>query len=83
MQCPLNKFAPMGAVGFDACMPKSPCTEDDQEFTFSECENSKRIKSYKWREPKICSEDSGKMLLPSEKVNCRGCGKGAYFNESS
>lgn len=81
--CPYSKFAPMGSVGQDACRPRPPCTDDDMEFTFGDCENGKRVKSYNWREPKICSEESGKMLHPTETANCRGCGKGSYFNESS
>jgi len=55
------------------------------EFTFTDCQNDKRIKQYQWREPKICSEDvgGGARLLADETVNCVGCGKGTAFNKGS
>ncbi|XP_065674397.1 endosome/lysosome-associated apoptosis and autophagy regulator family member 2 isoform X2 [Hydra vulgaris] len=94
--CEANTFSKGGAGVCEKCSedkyssPKSqecrirkPCTENDFDEYWTQCENGKTNKVYKWLEPQICSSTISNAVplpKPSEKVDCPPCNPGFYSN---
>ena len=81
-KCPEDTYSISGAYGVEYCEKSKPCTEDDYTIEYGECHKGERSMTYKWVEPKICTEHNG-VSLPqpvSKVVECRGCGRGQFLN---
>ena len=86
-KCASDHYSPPGSVGSTACKKRPPCTIEDYETKFTECNGDfKRDQQYFWREPKICNSlAEGAVQLPADAKNqpCRGCGRGEYRDDTN
>eukprot|EP00126_Sphaerothecum_destruens_P012668 Sdes_comp21703_c0_seq1m20279 len=81
----------------ERCVVRAPCTEADFHFEFGTCGADNRwVKTFTWREPKICAE--GALSLPAPLTeecppcnpgfhrqggDCVACGAGMYSNDDT
>lgn len=79
LACGDEEFSTIGSIGRSSCKPKRPCNKDDYSYTWSNCIDEIRTKTYLWNEPHICSDSSGVSLPPDEPGKpCATCNPGHY-----
>jgi len=79
LTCEAGKFARSGA---SICSDRPPCTEADFQWLFTDCTDSGvRTKYPEWYAPKICDENIGIHLPPSQPDQpCAPCNPGEEKN---
>lgn len=78
--CPDGYYARKGSIGFDSCIQKLPCTQNDYTSRLYPCKNGMRTKEYYWAEPQICNEElAPDVILPlSVEIPCEPCNAGFH-----
>ncbi len=73
--CPSTEYAPLGSA---VCFPRAPCTMDDYEFLYTECDSSWRMsKVAEWITPKICGGGVSKPATVYD-LPCFACPPGFF-----
>ena len=79
LDCPSGKYAPMGSVGREACLPMQPCTVHDYSPSYSLCIHNTTNRTYHWIQPEICDKTAVSLPGTEDNLPCEACSPGMLY----